>query len=121
MFLDAPDSSIIEIFIESPNTANQNSRGLPFRGIFTDGDLVEFQVAGQFFGCHDVGHRQNLQGKRSSYDCFRSVNDEYFSYIRFKIIKINPKYMKQTKSFPLRTPIQGRAPRDELFIRLEKG
>jgi hypothetical protein len=48
------------------------------------------------------------------------VTDEDYSYIRFKIIKINPKYMKQTKSFPLRTPIRGRAPGDGLSIRSEK-
>jgi len=45
MFLDARDSSINEIFIESPNTANPNSRDLSLRGIFTGGDLVEFQVS----------------------------------------------------------------------------
>ena len=85
---------INHIFIESPNTANPNSGNLPHSGIFADRNLVEFQVAGQFFGCHDVGHRQILRGKPRSYDYFRTVNDEYFSYISFKIIKINLKYMK---------------------------
>ena len=46
MFLDARDSFINEIFIESPNNANPNGRDISLRGIFTDGDLVEFQVAG---------------------------------------------------------------------------
>ncbi len=54
------------------------------------------------------------------YDCFRTVTDEYFSHIHFKTIKINPKYMKRTKSFPLRTPIRGRTPGDGLSIRSGK-
>ena len=37
-----------------------------------------------------------------------------------KIITINSKQMKQTKSFPLMTPIQGRAPGDGFSIRLEQ-
>ena len=43
------------------------------------------------------------------YDCFRTVNDEYFSYIHLKIIKIKPKYMRKPKSFTLSIPIRGRA------------
>jgi len=46
-----------------------------------------------------VGHRQILQGEICSYDFFRSITDEDYSYIRFKLIKINSKYIKNTKYF----------------------
>ena len=118
--LTSTDPTINDIFIESPYTADPNSGNLPLSGIFADRNLVEFQVAGYFFGCHDVGHRRILRGKICSYDCFRTVNDKYLSYIRFKIIKINSKQMKQTKSYPLMTPIRGRAPRDGFSFRLEQ-
>jgi hypothetical protein len=109
MFSNTPDSSINDIFIESPNTANPRNQYLSLRSIFTDGAFVEFQVAGQFFSCHDVGHMQIPQGKRCSNDCFRTVTDEDSSYIHFKIIKIKPKYMRKPKSFTLSIPIRGRA------------
>jgi len=64
--LTRSDPIINHILIGSPYTANPKSRDLFLREIFTDCDLVEFQVAGQFFGGYDVGHRQNLPGKKST-------------------------------------------------------
>ena len=62
--LPRTDPVINDILIESPNTANLDTGNLTFSGILTNGDLMEFQVSGYFFGCHDVGHRSNPPEKK---------------------------------------------------------
>ena len=98
-FLAHSDPTINHIGIESPYITDPNRGDLPLSGILTESDLVEFQVSGYFLGCHDVGHRQILSGVRCSYDCLRTVTDEYYSYIRFGMIIINEKYLKSEQIF----------------------
>jgi hypothetical protein len=51
---------------------------LSLDGVFADGDFVELEIFRHFLCGHDVCHRQILRRKICSYDCFKTVNDEYF-------------------------------------------
>ena len=51
-----PNPLIDRIFIKPPDSSNANGRDPALDGVLADGDFMELEVLGDFFGGHDLGH-----------------------------------------------------------------